>query len=54
MTTLALRTGYPIAARRDVRRAIAAVTATVGRVVEVLAEAEHLSAAARERYPLAD
>jgi len=54
MTTLSLRTGYPLPARRGVSRAIAAVTATVGRVFEVLAEAEQLSCAARERYPLAD
>jgi hypothetical protein len=35
-------------------RAIAAVTATVERVFEVFAEAEHQSSAARSRYPLAD
>jgi len=54
MTTLTLRAGYPADAKRGLIRAIAAVTATVERVFEVFAEAEHQSSEARSRYPLAD
>jgi hypothetical protein len=54
MTTLSLRAGFPADTRRGFARALAAVTATVERVFEVIAEAEHQSSAARNRYPLAD
>jgi hypothetical protein len=39
MTTLTLRTGYPAHARRGFIRVIAAVTATVEQMFEVIMEA---------------
>jgi hypothetical protein len=54
MTALSLRAGYPAPARHGLVRVIAAVTATVEQVFDVLVEAEHQSSAARNRYPLAD
>ncbi len=54
MTTLTFGAGYPAHARRGFIRVIAAVTATVEQMFEVIVEAEHKSSAARNRYPLAD
>jgi hypothetical protein len=54
MTTLSFHAAYPAHARRGVARVIAAVKAAFGAAFDVIDEATDQSAAARNRYPLAD
>ena len=54
MTSLVLPAVQSVRSQRGFLRAIAAVASAVETVLEVFAEAESGSAAARERFPLAD
>jgi len=54
MTSLALHVARAARSRRGLSRVVAAVANAFETIVEVFAEAENRSAAARERFPLAD
>lgn len=54
MTTLSPPAAYPAPTRRGLARFIAAVTAAVATLFDVIDEATYQSAAARRRYPSAD
>jgi len=54
MTSLALHAARSAPARRGFSRVVAVVTSAFETMVEVFAEAEQSSSAARARFPLAD